>query len=778
MTPVRKEILRPAATGVDHKKYQTSASLFGHDGRMSSVTDQSDPGLVERTRRGDTAAFAELWRRHAHAALTVARSHSSTFDADDLVSEAYAKIYQAIAAGGGPTSAFRAYLFTTIRNIAASWGRATREDAIDDLEKIEDPAFSERATMEALDRSLTATAFRALPTRWQEVLWYCEVESMTPQQVAPLFGMTPNAVSALAYRAKEGLRQAWVQAHIATMPEDSDCRWTTERLGSYARNGTGKREAARVRAHLEECTKCGIVAAEASEVGSRLALVLLPLTLGIAGASEYAAWIQSGANAVGYALGEPGAFLPGAESGGSASAGSGGGSVSVAGAGSASGSVVGAGTGLGAGTGVGAGMAAGLTLGGVLVAASVAAGLVLGPQLLASPPDSVSASRPGSDAETRAPVVPDPATPAPSGPGTFPSPPRADPAQPPAVLPVDRPTDSTPGMPIVPSVPVTPPAASAPETPPPLPAPPIPSLPTPTTPPSAPIVTAPAPQTETAAVSLAASGTATPDAVIVVSAQKQPASESAALPLRVGRDAPPPVGTAPGPALEPTVLAVGTTTADATGAWALTLDLSALDDGDWSLTYAQTTAAGSSPAQTSSVSIDRTAEKPELDAPDTGTGAHVGLLTPILSGTAEPHATVDVYDHDLLQATVTASADGSWTTGQLTGVQPTYGLTAVQTDRLGNVSPVSDLMSGVIPLPYVDVVPGHGATFLMSATSIPGTRVTLFENGSPTEHTLQVDAYGHASARFQGSVGERRVGLVHSDGERFGPLLEVLITLY
>lgn len=282
---------------------------------MADVSDLSDLELVDATRAGDREAFGELWRRHARAGLTVARAHSD-LDADDLVAEAYAKIYQAIANGHGPTSGFRAYLFTTVRSVAASWGRRSRETPIDDADTIEDPAFTEAAGLEALDRSLTANAFRTLPTRWQEVLWYCEVEGMKPAEVAPLLGMSANAVAALAYRAREGLRQAWIQAHLAAVPAGSDCHWTTERLGAYARHGLGKRETAKVEAHLADCARCTIVAAEAKDVGSRMALVLLPLVAGVGGATAYTAWMQTGAHTVPYALGAAGAAMPAAATGG------------------------------------------------------------------------------------------------------------------------------------------------------------------------------------------------------------------------------------------------------------------------------------------------------------------------------------------------------------------------------------------------------------------------------------------------------------------------------
>ena len=288
-------------------------------------TDLSDSALIERTRRGDRAAYGELWQRHAASARTVARSYSS-LDPDDLVAESFTKIYDAILAGGGPTGAFRPYLFTTLRNTAASWGRGRRETNLETLESFEDPDTSESATLEALDRSTTAQAFRSLPTRWQEVLWYSEVEGMHPQQVAPLVGMSANATAALAYRAREGLRQAWIQAHLRNAEAEPECRWTIDRLGSYTRGRLRARDTAKLEAHLDDCARCTIVAAEAREVGSRLALVLLPLTAGVGAATAYSAWLSQGAPAAHVAMGAAGlpAVLvgtPGAS--GAATAGSG-----------------------------------------------------------------------------------------------------------------------------------------------------------------------------------------------------------------------------------------------------------------------------------------------------------------------------------------------------------------------------------------------------------------------------------------------------------------------
>jgi RNA polymerase sigma factor (sigma-70 family) len=239
----------------------------------------SDAELIESARSGDTSAFAELWRRHFRPAARVARQFTS-IDADDLVSEAYARIFQRVLAGGGPTGAFRPYLYTTIRNLASTWGAASRDIQVDMIEDFEDERIPDDPAADALDRTLTARAFRSLPERWQTVLWYTEVEGMDPHEVAPLMGISANSVAALSYRAREGLRKAWLQAHISDATASGECQWTMSRLGDHARDGLSARDAQRLTDHLETCAKCTIVSEEVEEVGSHLAMVMLPLLLG------------------------------------------------------------------------------------------------------------------------------------------------------------------------------------------------------------------------------------------------------------------------------------------------------------------------------------------------------------------------------------------------------------------------------------------------------------------------------------------------------------------
>ncbi|HNP16348.1 MAG TPA: sigma-70 family RNA polymerase sigma factor, partial [Terrimesophilobacter sp.] len=148
----------------------------------TTATEVSDEELILRARGGDRTAFGELWKRHARSGITVARRFTSSLDADDLVAEAFTRIYQRVLDGGGPDGAFRPYLYTTIRNLASRWGTDRNDIQIEDIEDLRDDNIPEDPTTVALDARLTASAFQSLPQRWQSVLWYTEVEGMTPQE--------------------------------------------------------------------------------------------------------------------------------------------------------------------------------------------------------------------------------------------------------------------------------------------------------------------------------------------------------------------------------------------------------------------------------------------------------------------------------------------------------------------------------------------------------------------------------------------------------------------
>ncbi|TXK16019.1 sigma-70 family RNA polymerase sigma factor [Microbacterium wangchenii] len=335
--------------------------------------EPSDAELLDRSRADDPEAFAELWRRHHRSGITVARSVTQRFEADDLVQEAFSRIYHSVRRGGGPTGSFRAYLFTSIRNTAADWGRAPRVDAsTDEVAEVADPDAEAHASDATLDRSLTSDAFQALPSRWQEVLWYTEVERLKPADVAPLLGIKPVAVAQLAFRAREGLREAWIQAHLRAIDDNDECHWVVDHLGAYSRGNLSSRDLRRVRNHLPGCTRCSAVASEARQVSGRLAMVLLPVIVGSGAALATLTALREGAGAAVAVAAMPSAVISGsAASGAGGTAGAVGAAhaMTVAGASVAGGAVAGgAAAGTAAAGGVGATVAL-LAAGAAVVAA-------------------------------------------------------------------------------------------------------------------------------------------------------------------------------------------------------------------------------------------------------------------------------------------------------------------------------------------------------------------------------------------------------------------------
>ncbi|NED91387.1 sigma-70 family RNA polymerase sigma factor, partial [Streptomyces sp. SID11233] len=78
--------------------------------------------------------------------------------------------------------------------------------------------------MHEAEQSMAVRAFRSLPERWQAVLWHTEVENESPSEIAVLFGLDANGTRVLASRAREGLKQAYLQAHVsAARTASEDC---------------------------------------------------------------------------------------------------------------------------------------------------------------------------------------------------------------------------------------------------------------------------------------------------------------------------------------------------------------------------------------------------------------------------------------------------------------------------------------------------------------------------------------------------------------------------
>ena len=231
----------------------------------------TDAELIAAVRDGSADAYGELYNRHLPAARSLARHlTSSPAAADDAVSESFTRMLEVLQAGGGPDEAFRAYLLRSLRNNVYDRARREKKESLTD--DIEQHAPSEEFTDVAeqdLERSLATRAFRRLPERWQKVIWHTAVEEQSPGQVAAILGTSPNNVTSLAYRAREGLRQAYLDSYLADGP-DGPCTATIRELGSYVRDGLSARTKAKVEEHLAGCADCRRLLGELREVSGTM----------------------------------------------------------------------------------------------------------------------------------------------------------------------------------------------------------------------------------------------------------------------------------------------------------------------------------------------------------------------------------------------------------------------------------------------------------------------------------------------------------------------------
>ena len=231
----------------------------------------SDRALVERSRAGDARALDELWQRHYRSGVRVARQYTS-IAVDDVVAEAFVQCHERQLAGRGLDGAYRPLFYSQIRAVAGT--------------RLGVPADASAA---ALARTLTARAFESLPGRWRAVLWYLEVEGMDPHEAAPLLGMSANAAAELLYRARAGIRSAWLAGYAqdAAARGLDECVWSVARVEMFANGQPASSDKDRVAMHLATCARCSMVGRQVADVATRLALVMIPLALGAEAGGRY-----------------------------------------------------------------------------------------------------------------------------------------------------------------------------------------------------------------------------------------------------------------------------------------------------------------------------------------------------------------------------------------------------------------------------------------------------------------------------------------------------------
>jgi len=236
-----------------------------------AASESDEQALLQRLRNGEDAAFGELFELHAAAVRRLAQSLASDrSEAEDITAETFFRVLQALRRGSGPRDYVRAYLLTVARRVSWEWHGARRDVPVSDDELTFRAGAGADTHTRTAEHTLITTAFTSLPERWRTVLWQTEVEGEQPAMVATHFGLSANATAALARRARQGLRAAYLQAHLSVNRGPDSCRAVVEKLGGFTAGSVTGAEAERIKAHLHGCPSCRSTQDELRDVCSSL----------------------------------------------------------------------------------------------------------------------------------------------------------------------------------------------------------------------------------------------------------------------------------------------------------------------------------------------------------------------------------------------------------------------------------------------------------------------------------------------------------------------------
>ena len=252
----------------------------GDDG-LDAPPERTDLELLQAFRAGDVGVFSVLYERHRPAAMRFARGLAANeFAANDAVSDAFLRVYSALTKGDGPVDGFRAYLYTAIRSaVVDDIRRTSRMSYTDDLEPYEDSTEPVDVAEVQEDREFIFRAFAGLTDQWKQVLWLTSVEGRRHNEVANMLGLKANAVAALALRAREGLRQNYLTAHLSTTETRDECRRTVKHLAALVRARISPREKAHAEDHLRGCRRCRVAAIMLTDLNRVMPAIAIPALL-------------------------------------------------------------------------------------------------------------------------------------------------------------------------------------------------------------------------------------------------------------------------------------------------------------------------------------------------------------------------------------------------------------------------------------------------------------------------------------------------------------------
>lgn len=169
----------------------------------------SDGELIDRWRRGDELAAAELVKRHAAAVARFLGASGGGDDVEDLVQEAFFRAFRSIARFRGGSS-FRTWVMTIASNALKDLKRRARRGDVLSLEDRDvadtsaDP-YGETVSRDAVRR--VEAELGRLPRLQREVFLLRAQEGLEYDEIARALGTTPGAARVHYHHAVQRLKR-------------------------------------------------------------------------------------------------------------------------------------------------------------------------------------------------------------------------------------------------------------------------------------------------------------------------------------------------------------------------------------------------------------------------------------------------------------------------------------------------------------------------------------------------------------------------------------------
>jgi len=167
--------------------------------------------LVARAQEGDRDALEELYLLHfdriySYLHMSVGNRH----DAEDLTTQTFLKMLEAIGRFRWQSAPFSAWLFRIAHNLAMDHFRANRrwqpEEEVPEPHGEEEPS-AEAAALHSIGRQSMLELIEGLSGEQQQVLTLKFVFNFSNVEVATILGKTEGAVKSLQHRALSSLQK-------------------------------------------------------------------------------------------------------------------------------------------------------------------------------------------------------------------------------------------------------------------------------------------------------------------------------------------------------------------------------------------------------------------------------------------------------------------------------------------------------------------------------------------------------------------------------------------